>query len=221
MRVDAAVRLFRSVLVTACVVSLAAGAHVAGGGVLPDLALVAALTVLTLVPVTLVSGRRLSLPVFGGVLAGGQLLLHGAFEMFSGSASCAPAIGSTTGSAIASGHAGAGMNHAVNLSQCLPAGTGQMVPHMIDAGVTPGMVMTHLLATAVTALMLARGEDAFWQLLAWLRPLIRLPETTPVTGWPEVPGYQDNVPAPPAWRNLSADPQRGPPALRYLEAAPR
>jgi hypothetical protein len=203
-------------------VSLAAGAHVAGGGVLPDLALVAALTVLTLVPVTLVAGRRLSLPVFGGVLAGGQLVLHGAFEMFSASGSCAPATGSATGSAMASdmGHSGAGMNHAVTLSQCLPAGSGQMLPHMIDAGVTPGMVMTHLLATVVTALMLAKGENAFWQLLAWLRPLTRLPETAPVTRWPEVPGYQDNVPAPPAWRNLSADPQRGPPALLCVEAAP-
>jgi hypothetical protein len=217
MRVAAAVRLFRSLLVTACVVSLAAGAHVIGGGALPDPALVAVLAALSLIPVTLLAGRRLSAPVIGSVLAGGQLVLHGAFEMFSISMSCAPATGSTMGSASA--HAGAGMTHAANLPHCLPAGSGQILPHMIDAGVTPGMFAAHILATTATVILLVKGEVAFWQLLAWLRPLTRLPDAVPVLRWPEVPSYQDDVPAPLVWRNLSADPRRGPPTSRLVEAA--
>lgn len=215
VQVDAFVRLFRSVLVTACVVSLGAGAHVTGGGSLPHPALLAALTVLALVPVTLLAGRRLSLPVIGGVLAGGQFVLHSAFEMFSAGASCAPVSGS------AWAHVHAGMDHAARLSSCLPAGSSPMIPHMLDAGASLGMVVAHVLATTATALLLARGEGAFWHVVAWLRPLAVLPTVVPVTGWPQAPGFEDDIWVPAAWRTVNADPQRGPPARLFIEAAPR
>ena len=35
------------------------------------------------------------------------------------------------------------------------------------------MLAAPVLATALTALMLARGEAALWSLAAWLRPLVR------------------------------------------------
>lgn len=218
VHVNAVIRLFRSVLVTACVVSLAAGAHVAGGGVLPHFALVVALAALILIPVTLLAGRQLTLPVLNGVLAGGQLMMHTAFEMFSANTSCMPTADSATAALTA--HSGMGVNHAMSLSACPPVGSGHLGLHLIDAGMTPGMIVTHVLATALTVLLLVRGESAFWRLLAWLRPLIGLPPLVPVVRWPEVPGYQSDMPVPLAWRNLSADPQRGPPAFRCVEAAP-
>lgn len=205
MQVGPAARLFRSVLVSMCMMSLAAGAHVVGGGSLPPAILVVALAVFALVPVTLLAGRRLSLPVLTGLLFAGQILLHSAFEMFSNAASC---LGGT-------GH-GAGFNHASTTAHCVPEGSGQILPHMIDAGASPLMLAAHLGAAGVILWMLARGEDAFWALIAWLRPLVRLPQLIPVVQWPQVEPYREDIRVPPSRRNEPVDGWRGPPGAMVV-----
>jgi hypothetical protein len=78
------------------------------------------------------------------------------------------------------------------------------------------MFVAHVAATAVCALLLARGEDALWALAAWLRPLVRLPEATaPDAGGPAVPGPPQVSPCSP-WRNLRQDSLRGPPSAVVL-----
>ena len=79
------------------------------------------------------------------------------------------------------------------------------------------MFLAHIVATAVCALLLTKGEDALWALAAWLRPLVRLPEATaPDAGAaPAVPGPPTDSPDSP-WRNLRQDSRRGPPSAVVL-----
>lgn len=152
----------RSFLVTGVAVFLAAGAHAAGGAGMPPATLLTALTVFLVPPVVLLARRRLSFPVLATVLSAGQLGLHGAFSLFPPEAVCA-----AQGPA---GHA----HHAVAATACapgVPAGGG------LAEAAGHGWLMTvaHLAAILLTALLLARGEKALWHLLAWLRPLVRIP----------------------------------------------
>ena len=76
-------RHVRPLLVTGAVWELPAGAHVLGGGRLPEAEISVALMALVLSAVTLVLGRRLCLGRVVGVLGIGQVLLHEAFSPFS------------------------------------------------------------------------------------------------------------------------------------------
>ena len=204
MQVTASVRLVRSVIVTSCMMSLALGAHVTGRGSLPAWPLLVGLALFALMPVAFLAGRRLSLPVLSGLLVGGQVLLHHAFEMLSGPASCAP-----------QGVHGAGADHAAAMMQCslVESTSGHLVPHLVDSGAAPVMVIGHLLAVVVMVWVLSRGENAFWSVLAWLRPLIGPPITAPVIGRPQLAEYAERPVAPPARRNVPRDVRRGPPHL--------
>ncbi|HXF02872.1 MAG TPA: hypothetical protein VN601_07765 [Arthrobacter sp.] len=159
-----ALRFGRSAVVAAAVLCLAAAAHTAAGGTLPHPAVVLALAALTWLPVMILAGRRLAPATILAVLAGGQVALHQAFELF-GTVQCAPA-GSPAEHAGHAGHAG----HAAVALDCMSASA--------HTGDSPGMLAAHLTATALTALMLARGEAALWELAAWLRPLVQLPAVT-------------------------------------------
>lgn len=151
----------RSLLVTGIAVFLAAGAHVTGGDGTPPAPLLAALTALLLPPVLLLSRRQLSLPVLASVLSAGQVLLHGAFSLSPPAAACTP-----TGPA---GH----IHHTMAATACAPAPAGG---HLAEAsGHGWPMTAAHAAAVLLTALLLARGEKALWQLLAWLRPLAQIP----------------------------------------------
>lgn len=152
----------RSILVTGIAVFLAAGAHLIGGGGMPPVVLLAALTALLLPMVLLLARRQLSFPVLTTVLSAGQLLLHGAFSLFPPAPSCAPSSPGT--------HS----HHAVAATACGPAATaGEQLAEAAGNGWP--MSAAHLAAVFLTALLLARGEKALWQLLAWLRPLVRIP----------------------------------------------
>lgn len=210
MQATASARLVRSSIVTSCMMSLALGAHVTGGGSLPAWPLLVGLAMFALVPVAFLAGRRLSLAVLSGLLVGGQVLLHYAFEMLAGPAPCAP-----------QGTHGAGVDHAAFVTQCSPGGPASehLVPHLVDSGAALVMVIGHLLAVVVMVWVLSRGEDAFWSLLAWLRPLIGLPVPVLVMGWPALPEYAERPVAPPARRNVPADVRRGPPEPRLRKVA--
>ncbi|MFE4544782.1 hypothetical protein [Arthrobacter sp. NPDC056727] len=158
----ASFRLFRSGLIGSIVLGLAAGGHLAGGGQLPEPAILAALCAVTMVPVAALTRFKLSLPVLIGLLAGGQAWLHWAFDAMSAStgAAVSPALLSEH-----AGHASAALNHEALM----------MAP---AHGSAPGgfMFAAHAVATLVTALLLARGERALGALADWLGPLFWAPE---------------------------------------------
>ena len=192
-------RLFRCLLLTGTVVWLAAGAHVLGGGTLPTPVIVLALTGLVLASVMQVMGRQLSLAKMAAVLGVGQVLLHEAFGVLSAGAAC-------HGTASPAGHE-MGYGGALCLSPVL-AESSHTVGHG-DGGAA--MTLAHLLAVAVTALLISRAEAALWKVVAWLRPVPHAHHPVTVgTCKPSRISPGSDLPAPP-WRTLAAVGVRGPP----------
>ena len=170
----ASFRLFRTGLVGSIIVALAAGGHLAGGGRLPEPAIVTALCAVAMIPVAVLTRFRLSFPVLAGLLGAGQLWLHWSFGALS---AAAPARIPEPGMYGHAGHAAAGFASGL-VSPAMP------VP---SEGMGGAMFAAHTVATLVSALLLARGERALAALAAWFGPLVQLPE--PVTVVPRrVPG---------------------------------
>ncbi|RAX46409.1 hypothetical protein DQ354_05685 [Arthrobacter sp. AQ5-06] len=185
------------------VLTLAAGAHVAGGGDLPSPGILLAVLALTALAATTATRLRLNFPAMLTVLGAGQFILHEAFTAFSSS-----------GTAVSAAASGLHNTHLAHAAAPVIAGTG----HVHDSG-SAGilMLLAHALATAACALLLAKGEAALWALAAWLRPLVRLPEAvTPDDGTPPaVAGPPAVLPLRP-WRNLRQHSRRGPPSAVVL-----
>ncbi|MDQ0210087.1 hypothetical protein [Arthrobacter bambusae] len=157
-------RLLRTTLIGSIILGLAAGGHLAGGGNLPTPAILTALCALTILPVAILTRARLSFPALAGLLGAGQLCLHWAFGALSGT---------STATQLQSGHAG----H-VPWSPA-PDAVGAIASSHAAASDWQ-MLAAHTLATAGTALVLARGEQALWALASWLRPLVQLPAPTAI-----------------------------------------
>ncbi|MET1065934.1 MAG: hypothetical protein ABWX85_13350 [Arthrobacter sp.] len=189
-------RLIRAAAVATSVLSLAAGAHVLGGGQLPPVPVMGACMALVVLCTVLLTGRQLTVPALVAVLSASQVVLHEAFIVLSASGASAttPAIhvhGTSPGvTTLPAGH---------DLQR-------HLTPHM-----DPPMLGLHIAATLVTALLLAKAEAALWALAAWLRPL---------TGFRPVPIlFPSPMAAIPSrralgrrWRVLRRQPLRGPPA---------
>jgi hypothetical protein len=173
MTTRAPFRVFRSGLIGSIIVGLAAGGHLAGGGLLPAPAILAALCAVALLPVAALTRFRLSFPVLAGLIGAGQAWLHWSFSALSAGTPMVPAP-------MVQGHAG----HAAS---ALPPEVFSSAMTVPVAGTDSLMLAAHAAATLGTAVLLARGERALSALAAWLRPLVRLPE--PVTIVPvRVPG---------------------------------
>lgn len=189
-------RLLRTAAIALSVMSLAAGAHLLGGGRLPHSPVLAACTALVILAVMILTRWKLRAPVLGVVLTGGQVLLHALFSALSPPAET-PSLPNVGGHL----HPGPG---AVVLA---PAG--QDIHLHLPWDLPPAMLTAHLAATLATAVLLARGEAALWALAAWLRPVLFLSPVTFVhlTAAP-VPARRQVVPR----RALPrAHPRRGPP----------
>ncbi|MET3161881.1 UNVERIFIED_ORG: hypothetical protein ABIB19_000264 [Arthrobacter sp. UYEF10] len=185
------------------VLTLAASAHVAGGGDLPGPGILLAVLAMTVLAATTATRLRLNFPAMLTVLGAGQFILHEAFTASSSSGMAASPVAAGLHNAHFSGAAAPVMAAA---------------RHVHDSG-SMGilMLLTHALATAACALLLAKGEAALWALAAWLKPLVRLPEAvTPDAGTPRaVPGPPAVLPLRP-WRNLRQHSRRGPPSAVVL-----
>lgn len=194
----ASFRLFRTGLIGSVVLGLAAGGHLAGGGQLPVLSVLAALCAVTMVPVAALTRFRLSFPVLTGLIGAGQLWLHWAFGALSGeSPSAVPPT-------LLSGHAehvATTLGHQ-NVAVAVAAHTA--APDAL-------MLAAHAVATVATALLLARGERALGVLAGWLAPLLGQPEPAAIVP-ARVPG-PSAVPAVlrPAGGGLRLPSRRGPP----------
>ncbi|GAA1118000.1 hypothetical protein [Arthrobacter flavus] len=183
-------RLVRSSVTSAVVLALAAGAHVIGGGNLPAPLIVAVLGSATLMAVTVISKRALSLPALFLVLALGQWLLHHAFSLTSTTAACVTAPAT---------------HYAVQAVNCMPNGAHG---HPAAAHTDLWMLTLHGVAVAATGFMLHRGESALHQAASWLVPLLRLPDVVLGAPAPRIPLF----PPAPALRPVRA--LRDIPALR-------
>lgn len=150
---------------------LAGLGHRLGGMPLDGLALL--LAFLTAAPLAwAITGRRLRTAALTAALGGGQLLAHTAFVLAGGAraavatpmtaqlAATTPA--SAVGSPAPAAPSGAGHVHH------LAAGAGG-----VELGLDARMLLSHLLATLVLAVLLARGEAVLWRV--WHRLLPSLP----------------------------------------------
>ena len=195
---DRHARLLRSLAITTLILSLAAGAHVSAGGILPPPALLAALGVLILVPVTLAAGRPLSFRAVTTLIGLGQVSLHNAFAALSVPGHCLPSD--------QTGH----LHH--DMVSCTLAA----VPTISAVDPLP-MLGMHALAVLVTSAALARADAALATLRSWLAPLLGLVRVTalPVAAlhlpsWPPLTICW-------ATRHITHHGVRGPP--RFLPAA--
>ncbi|WP_104044498.1 hypothetical protein [Arthrobacter sp. ZGTC412] len=198
-------QFLRAGVVTALIVGIAAVAHQGAGGHLPPVSLMALLTAVVMAPVTALSRRRLSLPVLAGILVAGQGVLHVAFNALSGPVPhCGPA-----GIAAHSHH------QDMVVPDCAVAAPAA-VTEAVSSGFSPTvMTVAHVLATALTVLVLARAEAALWQLRDWLLPLtqpLRPAVLPPVLDTPAM-GAVSLPPMAPRTRTTAP---RGPPSSLVL-----
>jgi hypothetical protein len=185
-------RLSRASAVAGSTVLLAAAAHTAAGGALPDPLILLGLLALALLPAVWLCGKRLTTSAVLGLLGTGQLVLHSAFDILSHPAATAPQLSPTAGH--------------VHVLGALPHGG--PVGHVDSYG--PAMLAAHILATLTVGLLIAKGEAALWALLAWLSPLVRLLLLPALPPAPSLPAYAPQA-FPTMWRSLQLPVLRGPP----------
>ncbi|MFJ5957573.1 hypothetical protein ACIQC5_16640 [Paenarthrobacter sp. NPDC092416] len=192
----------RSGAISIVTVVLAAGAHVVGGGALPTAPVLAALVALTALAATLATRLKLNFVAMAALLGAGQLALHEAFT----------ALGPVATTAQGTAHHLAGEPLSPTLYTA--------AEHTHALGTTFGALMlaAHIIATIGSAVLLAKGEAALWQLAAWLRPLVDLPTLLfrPDAGASPITVGSPDVFIPRPWRNLRQDSRRGPPAAVVL-----
>jgi hypothetical protein len=194
----------RASAMATAILTLAAGAHLTGGGALPAPTVMLAVLALTALGSTTATRLRLGFPAVAALLAGGQVALH---EVFAAAGIPAAA------------ESGATAPHGSHLSGA--AAMQPVLDHIYGTGATSGplMLAAHVLATLGSALLFAKGEDALWALAAWLRPLVALPRPAAFDGGtaPLVSFAPFAVPLRP-WRNLRQDSRRGPPSAVVLSS---
>lgn len=190
------------------ILTLAAGAHLAGGGQLPAPGIMLAVLALTILASTTATRLRLGFPAMAALLGGGQVALHGLFNAFSGAATAAVTV-------APSGH-----HHDPAAELQAYAGLAPLAGHLHQPGASgPLMLAAHALATIGCALLLAKGEAALWALAGWLRPLAGLPRAVVFHTTPSAPvATLPALPARQPWRNLRWDSRRGPPSAVVLPA---
>ncbi|MEV1175574.1 MFS transporter [Nonomuraea sp. NPDC049784] len=185
MRAQLPLRLARTAAFSAVCVTLAALAHMLGGGSAPapwaaglGLAGVSALGLA-------LCGRERSTATINVVLVGAQLGLH---ELFAGDGGTYFSLhGLFSTDVVVHSHTQGGL------------------------AVNTGMLLTHVTATLITGLWLARGEVALWSLLRLIgRRLVLLPAIVVPLVRPAAPIVQTRVvPLQPEFRHCVA--RRGPP----------
>jgi len=145
---ERALQRLRTLLVASLALCLAAGAHVGGGGRLPDPLLLLLTGALVLAGASVLGRRRLRHRTLLPVLGLGQVLLHLALTALAVPAAAPVATAVGTGA-----HAG----HAHDLLPPLGGGAVDAVAETASAG----MVVAHVLATVATALA-AVAADRAW-----------------------------------------------------------
>jgi hypothetical protein len=155
-------RAARTAVAVLAVLGVSAAAHQLGGGRVPGALALVLLAVLLAPPTWLALGRRLSAPALVTLLGVGQVAVH------LGLAAMAP---------------GAGSAGAPHLHDALPTGLAagsSAAPMAPMAGAGGPMLLAHVLATLVLAVVLARAEAALWHVVSSLLPRVVAPLRRPV-----------------------------------------
>ncbi|WP_409484289.1 hypothetical protein [Arsenicicoccus dermatophilus] len=201
----------RTGVLAATTVCLAALAHACGGGSLPGPAALLVLGALVGAGSLVASAHRLGTRSLAVLLGGGQLGLHLAFTVLGRTG--AP-VDPGVGMAIAAHH-GHGSVPDLAAAHLHAAGDQSAGAHAALGHVHHGgwvMLLAHVLATAVTALVLARGERALWLLAGLVAPAVRpLPVRPALRPRPALPVLPVLAPALAHVRDVA--PRRGPPLL--------
>ncbi|MEJ5913255.1 hypothetical protein [Pseudokineococcus sp. 1T1Z-3] len=149
-RHERALARVRAVLLAGLVLSLAAGAHVLGGGALPAPLVLLLLTSVTLAAASALGRRRLRLRTLVPALALGQVALHSAFAVL--------AVPTATGQ-VPAGHVHGGV---------LVGTVSTGAAHASTDLASPLMLAAHAVATLVTALAAVHADRAWARAVAWL-----------------------------------------------------
>jgi hypothetical protein len=210
-------RVVRVVVLGGSSMVLACAAHVASGGLLPGIGPIAVLTVLVGMVAIVATARQCRLPGLLAVLGGEQLVLHYLLAAGGQSALAGGDVGCVPGTVAAAHQVGmadhVGMARAMVCHTDFVAGATDTLVH---ATWLP-MVGGHVLATVVTAWILARGEALLWQLAD---QIVRA-SLPPAALWPAAAfrvlsvGPLPPLYLPPTWDTASP---RGPPAPVFAAA---
>ncbi len=144
-------RASRAALATLLVLGLAVSAHTLGGGTPPGL-MASVVLALLVAPVAWWCARRRLGPVrLVALLGGAQVAVHLALSAM------APVSGGAS---------------PVHVHGGLPPDLGPASDAAVHAQHTPGasMLLAHVVATVLTALVLARAEDVLWRVVTLLLP---------------------------------------------------
>lgn len=182
-------------------VALALLAHVLADGAIPSPAVVVLAGFLTTAVTTAMTGRRCGRLEVVCLLAVSQLGLHALFQVLGPAATCTVSS-QGQGLAAMTGHGSAGPT-CIRRDQDASAAMGSM--HL-----SGGMLLAHVVGTAVLALVLAHGEDLLWSLAACLTH--RLPQPTPARPGVRLPQPVLRGRTRPAQMPHRLPPRRGPPA---------
>lgn len=169
-----ATRIARAAAFGVATLTLATGAHVSAGGATPSLMVLTGLSLPLIMAAIILTGRRCGPLAVLLALSAGQVLLHEALTMFSSRGSDELLT------------AAAGVQHAGHALMAGPMWAHSAATNGFGAGTVPiagapmagagdwslTMMAMHAVATVVTALLLARGEQALWQLVARLLPTL-------------------------------------------------
>ncbi len=166
------VRAARAAVALLVVLGISSAAHQAGGGEPPGLVALAFLALLVGPPTWLATGRQLTTPTLVALLGGAQVVVHVALRTM------VPGHGSGTAVHV---HGGVPAGLATGAAPAMPA-----MPQL-----DPPMLLAHVVATLVLAVVLARAEAALWHVVSAL-----LPRATPPARWPLVPRFAVAVVAP-------------------------
>ena len=147
------VRLLRICALTAASMALAVGAHAAGGGRLPGAGGLLLLSAGVALVAGVLTSVRLRGPVLVGVVGIGQWLLHHALMALSG-------LGGPAQTLTVHAQHGSMTIHADGSAATMGLGHG--------AGDSATMLGWHVVATVLTAWLLARGEAALWRVVTRL-----------------------------------------------------
>jgi hypothetical protein len=196
---------------------LAAAAHVAGGGRLPSASSVVLASVIPAVGGLWLSRRRRDWLSIAAVLGGVQVVLHTWLMSASATSTCLIHGGGHSvhaAAAVVGCPTTDGMPQMSLTSSGLGAPAGSLPGWHLAEGST-AMLLAHTVAVALTAVVLAAGERAVWQLMQWLRPALRVVRAD----LPILPGRRCTAlvtTAPVRWRSsadLSGPGRRGPPVF--------
>jgi hypothetical protein len=167
-----ATRLARAAAFGVAVLTIAAAAHVSAGGALPSMTVLGLLAIPVTVAALAVTSRRCGLALLLGSMGAAQVLLHQTLMALTDQVPSDLASPTSAHSAAAMG--------------------GQAMAHADGRSVT--MTATHVVATVVTAFLLARGEQALWQLVSRLLPALPSEPVALGHGCPQTPALV-SVPA--------------------------